>query len=35
MRGLALPDYLVILAYFLVIIGVGYYLARVVRKAKD
>ncbi|OGD19136.1 MAG: hypothetical protein A2W03_05870 [Candidatus Aminicenantes bacterium RBG_16_63_16] len=35
MRGLALPDYLIILAYFLVIVGVGYYLARVVRKAKD
>lgn len=35
MRGLALPDYLIILAYFLVILGVGYYLARVVRRAKD
>ncbi len=35
MRGLALPDYLIILAYFLVIVGVGYYLARVVRQAKD
>jgi len=35
MNELALPDYLIILAYFLVVVGVGYYLARVVRKAKD
>jgi SSS family solute:Na+ symporter len=35
MSGLQLPDYLIILAYFLIILGVGYYLARVVRRAKD
>jgi SSS family transporter len=35
LRGIQLPDYLVILAYFVVIVSIGYYFARYIRKAKD
>ncbi|MGD8778507.1 MAG: hypothetical protein PVH88_06045 [Ignavibacteria bacterium] len=35
LTGIKLPDYLVILAYFLVIVLVGYYFKRYIRKAKD
>jgi SSS family solute:Na+ symporter len=35
MKGIRLPDYLVILAYFLIITWAGYRLAKTVRKAKD
>jgi len=35
MEGIRLPDYLVILAYFAVIIGAGQYFARYIRRSKD
>jgi Na+/proline symporter len=34
-QGIRLPDYLVILAYFLVVVGVGLGSARYIRRAKD
>ena len=33
--GIAFPDYLVILAYFAVIVGIGYYFARSIKQARD
>ncbi len=35
LRGIQLPDYLVIIAYFLLIIVIGYYFKRYIKKAKD
>jgi Na+/proline symporter len=35
LKGIQLPDYLVILVYFVVIVAIGYYFARYIRKAKD
>lgn len=35
LKGIQLPDYLVIIAYFLLIIVIGYYFKRYIRKAKD
>ncbi len=34
-QGIRLPDYLVILSYFIVVVGVGLASARYIRKAKD
>ncbi len=34
-QGIRLPDYLIILSYFLVVVGVGLASARYIRKAKD
>jgi len=35
MQSIRLPDYLVILAYFIVILAMGFYFARYIKKAKD
>ena len=35
LRGIQLPDYLVIIAYFLIIIFIGSYFKRYIQKAKD
>ena len=35
MKSIVLPDYLVILAYFAVIVVVGLYFARYIRQSKD
>ncbi|MGD8780965.1 MAG: hypothetical protein PVH88_18610 [Ignavibacteria bacterium] len=35
LKGIQTPDYLVILAYFLVIILIGYYFKRYIKQAKD
>jgi len=35
LRGIQLPDYLVIIAYFVLIIFIGYYFKRYIKKAKD
>jgi len=34
-KGIQLPDYLVIIAYFLLIVFIGYYFKRYIKKAKD
>ncbi len=35
LEGIKLPDYLVIIAYFILIILIGYYFKRYIKKAKD
>jgi SSS family transporter len=35
LKGIQLPDYLVILAYFLIIVVIGYYFKRYIKQAKD
>ncbi len=35
LKGIQLPDYLVIIAYFILIILIGYYFKRYIKKAKD
>ena len=33
--GIKLPDYLVVVAYFILIVSIGYYFSRTIKKAKD
>ncbi len=35
LQGIRLPDYLVIIAYFILIVFIGYYFKRYIKKAKD
>ena len=35
LKGIQLPDYLVIIAYFILIVFIGYYFKRYIKKAKD
>ncbi|MEN8229385.1 MAG: hypothetical protein ABFS38_14600 [Bacteroidota bacterium] len=35
LKGIQLPDYLVIVAYFILIVFIGYYFKRYIKKAKD
>ena len=33
--GIKLPDYLVVVAYFILIVSIGYYFSRMIKMAKD